>query len=623
MVHTKKTSRTFLRDRLILLPPPKQICFYTGSNSGSRPHAVLADIGRPEPDAFRLIISCDAIRIEAARASGHFYGRQTLAQIRHQFPSALPCLDILDWPDYFARGFYHDVTRGKVPKLKTLLALADKCAHYKINQLQLYVEHTYAFKRHPEVWRGADPLTADEIRKLDAHCAKRHIDLVPSFSTFGHFYTWIRTEKFQHLNELERDVSGDPFNWHDRMAHYTLNCQNPESIALVREIIQEVRPLFRSGYFNLCADETFDLGRGKNKALAEKLGTGRLYLGFLKKIIQAVREAGAIPMFWGDVIGHYPELIGEIPQDAIVLDWDYSARLESNKAELMQKSGRAFYICPGVSGWNKWLNDYGTAHRNITRFARLGKKHGASGLLNADWGDFGHINALGLSFPGLILGGSAAWNSGSSALREPRFEEAVSRYEFGDPSGRLLGLMREAAAASRTNWWLIALRQQPRPVHPPETPAGTPSREVLKHAKALDKIFRLTTKIQKILSKATPLDPLVCEEIRTGLLGLRVMEEASLFLNARHRRNRTKKSPKAKAVAGRLLSLDARLHRDWLQRNKPSEYARIREVLLGIANDILRHDLENSNGSMRSAGNPRKLARSKISVQNPAERSTV
>lgn len=590
MVHTKNSLRTSLCDSLILLPPPKQICFHAGSNSGSRPRAILADIGRGEPDAFRLIISCDGIRIEASHASGHFYGKQTLAQIRHQFPVALPCLEILDWPDYPARGFYHDVTRGKVPKLKTLLALADKCAHYKINQLQLYVEHTYAFKRHPEVWQGTDPLTADEIRKLDAHCARRHIDLVPSFSTFGHFYTWIHTKKFQHLNELERDVSGEPFNWHDRMAHYTLDCRNPDSISLVREIIREVRPLFRSRYFNLCADETFDLGKGKNKALAEKLGTGRLYLGFLKKIIQAVREAGAIPMFWGDVISHYPELVGETPKDAIVLDWDYSARLESTKVDLMQKSGRAFYICPGVSGWNKWLNDYGTAHRNITRFARLGKQHGASGLLNTDWGDFGHINALGLSFPGLILGGSAAWNSASSSLRESRFEAAVSRYEFGDPSGRLLGLMREAASASRANWRFIALRQQPSTVHPPGPPASTPRRDGLKHAKALNKILRLTTQIEKVLAKATPLDPLVCEEIRTGLLGLRAMEEISLVLNARHGRKRTQKIPNPKAVAARLLSLDARLLRDWLRRNKPSEFDRIREVLLGIANDILRHE---------------------------------
>jgi len=579
----------------VLLPPPKGIRFSGGSTRKVRPRAVIADIGRKEKDAYRLTISEEGILIEASDECGLFYGRQTLAQILRQYSDVLPCMRIIDWSDYPVRGFYHDVTRGKVPKLKTLLALADKCAHYKINQLQLYIEHTYAFKRHPEVWEGADPLTEDEIRALDAHCAKLHIDLVPSFSTFGHFYGWIHTKKFQHLNELRRDVSGEPFNWFDRMGHYTLDCQNPESIALVREIISEVRPLFRSKYFNLCADETNDLGKGKNKALAEKAGTGRLYVGFLKKIIGVVREVGAIPMFWGDIIGRYPELVASIPRDAIVLDWDYSPGLVTSKAALMKKSERTFYVCPGVSGWNRWLNDYRTAHRNITRLAKLGKKHGASGLLNTDWGDCGHINALGLSFPGLILGASTAWNTGASALNEPCFEEAVSRYEFGDASGRLLGLLREVSSACRARWDLIALWQQPQSNNVPESGANFQTLRGVPHALignrpgyagALKTILLLSPRIEKLLEKATPQDPLVADEIRTGLLGVSVMEEVCLILCNRFSRTRIKQ-PGTKEVAARLQLLDARLRREWLKRNKPSEYDRIHEVLHGIARDIL------------------------------------
>ena len=582
-------------ERVILLPPPKKIRFLKGAVAGARARCVIADIGRPEPDAYRLRIGSGGILIEAADERGLFYGRQTLAQLRSQFSKdSLPCMEIVDWPDYPVRGFYHDIARGKVPTLKTLMALADRCAHYKINQLQLYVEHTYAFKRHPEVWQGADPLTADEIRELDAHCAKLHIDLVPSFSTFGHFYTWIHTKEFQHLNELDRDVSGEPFCWFDRMSHYTLDCQNPGSIALVREIIAEVRPLFRSNYFNLCADETFDLGKGKNKALADKKGKGHLYVGFLKKIIQAVRDNGAIPMFWGDVIGHHPELVGEIPKDAIVLDWDYGADLTSSKAGLMQKSGRTFYICPGVNGWNRWINDYRTAHRNITRFAKLGKKHGASGLLNTDWGDFGHINALGLSYPGLILGGCAAWNTGAAALGETRFEKAVSSYELGDATGRLLGLLREVGGAARARWQHIAFWLQPRAVDMPAEwfyPGTNVPDGLLKNstanARALEKIVRLTPRIEKLLASSIPRDSLVSAEIRTGLLGLRVMEEITLILQARLGRTRIK-APDSKEVTARLRLLDTRLRREWLRRNKLSEYNRIGEVLTAAAEDLLR-----------------------------------
>ncbi len=573
-----------------LLPPPRRLKIGAGTNPDTRPRTRIAEIGRDEPDAYRLAITPDSVLIEAPTKSGIFYGRQTLAQIRRQCPDRLPCLKILDWPDYPARGFYHDVTRGKVPKLKTLLTLADKCAHYKINQLQLYIENTFAFKDHPEVWRGADPLTADEIRTLDAHCAKLHIDLVPSFSTFGHLYGFIHTKKFQHLNELERDVSGEPFNWWDRQMHYTLDCRNPESIALVRGIIAEVRPLFRSKYFNICADETFDLGKGKNAKFAEKLGAGRLYADFLKQIMAAVRENGAIPMFWGDVVAHHPEIIGEIPADAIALDWDYGAELKHTIAPLLKKSGRAFYVCPGVSGWNKWINDLRTAHRNITRFAKFGLRNGAVGLLNTDWGDFGHMNALGLSYPGLILGASAAWNAGSPDLAESRFEAAVSRGEFGDASGKVLSLLREAASAALGNWYVPTLWLQPRSKNIPDSwfhaETGYPNvlfkRSYRQHLAALGKIIARSAAIEKLLVNATPGDLLVIEEIRTGLLGLRVLEELHLVLMARVRKPRIA-PPKAAAVAARLRTLDERLHRDWMKRNKPSEFFRIREVLLGAA----------------------------------------
>ena len=582
------------RNNLILLPFPRLLRYASGVNPGTRLRTRVVDIGRNEADAYRLTITPDTVLIEASGEAGLFYGRQTLEQIRKQSPGVLPCLKILDWPDYPVRGFYHDVTRGKVPKLKTLLALADKCAHYKLNQLHLYIEHTYAYKKHPEVWEGADPLTADEIRTLDAHCAKLQIDLVPSFSTFGHFYGFIHTKKFQHLNELDRDVSGEPFTWWDRMQHYTLDCQNPESIALVREIIAEVRPLFRSKYFNLCGDETFDLGKGKNKERAEKFGKGRLYIDFLTQIMAAVRKADAIPMFWGDVVGHHPELLSEIPKDAIALDWDYSAKLTSSIAPLVQESGLSYYVCPGVCGWNKGVNDYRTAHRNITRFAKLGKKHEAVGLLNTDWGDFGHINALGLSLPGLILGAAAAWNTNSSTLAEAKFEKAISHYELGDPTGRLLGLLREASSASRATWQMIVFWQQPHSkdmlgdwFHPRTgVPNGLLKYPYRKHLKALSEIKRLTSKIELLLKKSTPIDSFVNNEIRTGLLALRVFEEIHLLLQARITKPKVA-PPSAKSVASRILALEKLIGCEWLKRNKPSEYFRIREVLLGCARDLV------------------------------------
>ena len=360
-------------------------------------------------EAYMLDIREGEILLKASAWPSFFYGTQTLRQLVRTEKDAVPFLHVEDSPDFAARGFYHDCTRGKVPTLTTLFQLADKMAYYKLNQLQLYVEHTFAFARHSDMWSGADPLTAEEILRLDSYCAARNIELVPSLSTFGHFYMGLRSKRKEHLNELDIKASEKPFSFRDRMLHYTLNPSDPESIALVEDMLSEFLPLFRSRYFNICCDETFDLGKGKN-ADAEKKpgGTTALYVRFLKKIIAVVNRFGKSAMFWGDIIAKCPELIRELPADTVPLEWDYGPLTRLRDTSIMRDSGLPFYVCPGVNGWNRFLNNLDSATQNIINYARKGRQFGAAGLLNTDWGDFGHINFLSGSWHGLVLGAAYA-----------------------------------------------------------------------------------------------------------------------------------------------------------------------------------------------------------------------
>ena len=57
-----------------------------------------------------------------------------------------------------------DISRGRVPKLETLLDLAEKLSGFKINELQLYTEHTFAYQKYKSVWQSWGALTAKEIR---------------------------------------------------------------------------------------------------------------------------------------------------------------------------------------------------------------------------------------------------------------------------------------------------------------------------------------------------------------------------------------------------------------------------------------------------------------------------
>lgn len=403
-----------------------------------------------EDEEYKLSIKKDNIEINASTSKGLFYGIQTLIQIIREYGYSLPGVIIEDKPYFKHRGFYHDVTRGKVPKLETLMNLVDKASFYKINELQLYIEHTFAFKGMSEVWIDKDPLTSEEIILLDRYCKNKHIELIPSISTFGHLYEVLRTKSFKNLCELTETTKPE-YSFVDRMAHHTLNVTDEDSIKLVGNMLEQFMPLFSSNKFNICCDETFDLGKGKSSKEADRLGIGKLYVDFLNKVISIVKEYDKEIMFWGDVILNHPDLINTIDKDAICLNWNYWCGVEEKDTRIIAESGRKQYVCPGVGGWSHLMNLMDNAFENIYRMISYGVKYDAIGVLNTNWGDYGHINLLSSSIPGMIYGAALSWNPSIEKDFNKMYKD-ISILEFGDSSGTLVSLLAELSKCQEFGW---------------------------------------------------------------------------------------------------------------------------------------------------------------------------
>ncbi len=388
------------------------------------------------PQGYELTIGPEQISIEAHDAAGVFYGICTLIQILEGSEQAaqLPGLHIVDWPDFPVRGVMLDISRDRVPTLKTTRALIDRLASWKINQFQLYTEHTFAYLNHPEVWANASPLTGEEILELDAYCHERHIELVPNQNSFGHMQRWFEHARYAPLAEAS---DGFDFPWGDRSAGpFSLCPIDPGSLTLVTGLFDELLPHFTSRMFNVGCDEIFDLGQGRSRAECDRVGTGRVYVDYLRKIYQAVTERQHVMQFWGDIIVQYPELISELPRDAIALEWGYEADhpFDAHGAQLAQ-AGLPFYVCPGTSSWNSIGGRTDNALANLRNAAEHGLKHGARGYLNTDWGDNGHWQSLPISELGFAMGAAYAWAwEANRALDVPR---VVSQCVFDDPSGNL------------------------------------------------------------------------------------------------------------------------------------------------------------------------------------------
>ncbi|MDO4322386.1 MAG: glycoside hydrolase family 20 zincin-like fold domain-containing protein [Lachnospiraceae bacterium] len=411
------------------------------TRGSSKKTAVKLAVSHELPEeSYRLNVSGQGIELTGGSDTGVLYGIQTLRQMIRQEGACIPCLSIFDYPDTAVRGLHYDVTRGRVPTMEYLKRLVDQMALYKMNQLQLYIEHSFLFEDCSEVWRDDTPLTAEELLELDTYCRERKIDLVPSLACFGHLYKTLRTKTYRHLCEFP-DMAEQPFGFVDRMEHHTLDVSNEESLRFAKKRIEEYMPLFSSKYFNICADETFDLGKGRSRELAEQKGVKQLYLDFLRQLCDFVKEKGKIPMFWGDVIWSFPEIAAELPRGTVCLNWGYERDQTDDTVRRLAEAGAVQYCCPGVSGWDQLVNRLDVAYENIRLMCSYAAKYRAAGVLNTDWGDCGHINHPEFSTAGIIYGAAFTWNQ-----EVPSFEEInrqISVLEYQDASGQLVGIIAE------------------------------------------------------------------------------------------------------------------------------------------------------------------------------------
>lgn len=362
----------------------------------------------PHREGYELRISSDGVVIGYRAAGGLRAAVATLRQLLREHGRRLPHLVIRDFPDFPRRGVMLDISRGRVPRIETLLELVDHLADFKLNEFQLYLEHTFAYRRYRAVWEDWGAITGEEIRRLDARCRELGIDLVPNQNSFGHLREWLAYPPLRKLAEVSKPYESPDGSFLRRPS--TLAPNHPGALPFLRELYDELLPNFSSRFFNVGCDETWDLGRGRSRAICAKRGQGRVYLDFLKQIHREVSSRGRVMMFWGDIILNHPHLIRELPEDCIALNWGYEA-LHPFVRETRQfrKSGVRFYVCPGTSTWMTLVGRHDNALANLRSAARTGAPNRAEGYLITDWGDGGHPQPLAVSFLPYLAGAAQAW----------------------------------------------------------------------------------------------------------------------------------------------------------------------------------------------------------------------
>ncbi len=327
------------------------------------------------PQGYLLAVTPDGIRLMAPGEPGVFYGIQTLRQLIRANSSgkSIPCCRIVDWPSFAYRGWQDDISRGPIPTMENLKLQIRSLSEAKLNLVTLYTEHVFRLDKHPKI-APADGITAAEVKELVSYAKQHHVEVVGNFQSFGHFRNILRLPEYAGMGEND----------------WVLSPALEENYAFLADVYSEIAPAYESALFNINCDETWGLGTGASKAMVDSMGIGAVYAGHISRVAALLRPYGKRPMMWGDIAAKHPEVMSQLPEDLILLAWNYRAQEDFDKQiKPAIESGFEFMVCPGVSGW-RWLwPRFDVATVNIHNFIREGARHGAMGVLTTSWDDSG------------------------------------------------------------------------------------------------------------------------------------------------------------------------------------------------------------------------------------------
>src|SRR5437764_2665805 len=400
--------------------------------NGAEPPAPLND------DGYVLLVSSHEVVVAGRTSVGTFYVLQTLKQlVRGEDVGAfIPTVKIIDWPTMRWRGVSDDISRGPVPTVDYIKRQIRTEAFFKLNMHSFYMEHTFASESNPLIGPAGGSLTPAEIRELVAYAQRYHVELVPEQQTFGHLHKALRLEKYA---ELAETPYGD-----------VLSPQQAGSYKLIADWYKELNELFPGQFFHIGEDETFELGEGQSRTEAQAKGVGAVYFEHLNRVREQLQPYNRKLMFWGDIALHHPDLIGNIPKDLIVMNWQYGARDDFwSSIKPFQDAGLQEFVCPGAQTWNQIFPNTEAAAKNIINFVRDGQKAGAIGMMNTTWDDDGET-LFDMAWYPIALGAAASWQEG--AMDRTQFDNNFAwsffRAEGNDLTSALLAIGKAGPSIS-------------------------------------------------------------------------------------------------------------------------------------------------------------------------------
>ncbi len=382
--------------------------------------AGVADSALASDEGYILLVEPGSIDILAKTKTGVFYAVATLLQLVEKGKKGYtaPHVSIADYPSLKMRGISDDISRGQISTMTNFKKIIRFLALHKMNTYMPYIENEFAFKSYPDFSSGRDPLTAEQVAELDSCGRLYHVQIIPVFETLGHMEDVLEKPEFSKYAEFPGATC--------------LNISSDSAYAFMKSLLSEIAPAFSSEYFNMAADESFDVGLGASKALVDSVGMAEAHARYYIRLYNVLKSLGKKVMMYGDIILENPQILSEIPKDITIVDWHYGASFDYPSINVFKDAGFNFVACPAVWNFAGPFPNFYNSYANIQYFTRESYYAGALGVIVSTWNDNGAAELRELNYPGYAWGAECAWNP--TGAMPAHFESVFFRQYFESES---------------------------------------------------------------------------------------------------------------------------------------------------------------------------------------------
>lgn len=282
------------------------------------------------------------------------------------------------------RAVYLDF-RTQVMTMPAMKAFVSDAASKGMNAVVVEWEATFPFKDN-FVLRNRFAFSEAEVKDFIAYCSGLGVDVIPLQNCFGHSEYILRHERYAILKEDKKDCS------------QVCPTMEDEAEEIFRSIFSEIAEMHQSEYIHIGCDETRLLGHcSRCREKVQNEGVSKLYVDYVSRMCRIVSSLGKRPMIWADIILKYPEALQSLPDDVIIVDWNYGWNQDHfGKMDNLRNSGREIWGACSLRSHpdNLYLVQWRKHLENIFSYTSYASDCGFKGIINTSWstsGTYGYI----------------------------------------------------------------------------------------------------------------------------------------------------------------------------------------------------------------------------------------